>query len=682
MADSVEVNYEAIELAYSLSVFNNRADYTRAIAYEEDFDDEPFRTAMDYWSVCGESAFRGFLLLHECVMILLGEHSDENDNQQGSEFRLEETRKQLPNGQKPQQEEIELRSILRTSHNSDEQLQIGRNTHRKQSRERKTKGNQRRHNCSISTGSRLANRSRHTTHDNVNVPLCDSESDLTTTEDENEVVRSRPRQLDIRKTHGSQLEVDSDSLHFRPHKVNIQFEDQLDSSVELIESDYPMLSVSRERFERAKHKLKEVQLLLTKDGHMRSRGSQIKQVDFYRLSLVSAILNCVDDATQGVIACKRLVTELNSLTLVQGTLTRALETPRGWKQRLTKRLHGRKWDKMFSLVHYINYMTRKWMVLAGVQEGTGQTMGIPTIDTTHGPVHPTDDWCVRDKCQTCVEFVGKIPHACAIATNSKDEIVMIDSRNYVTVYTIEGKALLTFKASTSRHPHARWIMGIDDDDNLYVGSAVASISDSKHPLSIFTSTGTLLSEPELTRVCRGRYHFYAVTKSGVILTLTIGTHKGNLVTLHTVTRNCDTKLISSFAVREIALPRIFNASNESITVGGVTESKDFAFQVFDHSGQQLYFYKPEVNFQYCQMDPWTGSLVLVTTSALRDYRYCLCKTVMLTGQVCILATNGQTIQSCVNLRWPFRKVAGVTLLRSGLVVLVTIDEPYYAIHVI
>lgn len=658
MAELVKVNYDAIELAYSLAVFDCRDDYTRAVAYEEGVEDEPLRRAMEYWGDCGERVFRGFLLLHEGVMILREDqaNSDGNENQEninkGSNWELEKKRKELTNGHKTEPAgEFELRGILRTSC-QQEQSEKDKNNYRKHINERKAKEYHGKRNCSYSTGCNQPDRNV-SVHGGVGAPLCDPESDLTATEDE------------------------SDSSRLRPRRLNIQFKKELVDFSDVSDLEYPMVFVSKSRLQRAKSKFKEVDKLLTDVG----RGdSNSKEVDFYRLSMACKILNYIDNPTLGINDCKRLVSQLNSLSFVQSMLTRALETPRGWKARLTKRLHGKKWRRVLSLVHFTNYMTWKWLMLASGQAGSGQVMGIPAIDTTLGPIHPIDEWSVRDECQTCVEFVGKIPHACTLAVNSKDQLVMMDSRNYVTVYTVEGKPLLAFKASTSRHPHARWIIGVDADDNIYIGSALGILSKTKRPLSIFTDTGKLLSEPEL-RGCRGRFHLYTVTKSGVILTLSVGTQMGNVVTLH----QRDSKLINlSFIVREIALPRVFSASNENIIIGGTTanESKDFAFQVFDHLGQQLYFFKPEVNFQHCEVDPWTGSLVLVKTATLRDYRHCLCNTVVLTGEVRFLATNGQTIKSSVNLRWPFRKVVGATVLRCGLVAVVTMDEPYYAIHVI
>lgn len=655
MVEAVSVNVDAINLAYCLVVFNCREDYTRAIAYEDDLEDEPVRKATDYWGDCGESIFRGFLLLHEGVTILQEGRAteDENENQQnvGKESDLELYDKKmspLDDEKKAKTDPEELRGILRNNYNP-EYLKMNKLSPRKRINEKKLGGNHGKESYSYSLWSKQTDRVLLARNEHVCAPLCDSESDLTATEDEGDSTRTRQK------------------------KLNIQFQEGTSSFNESVAFDGSMVDISKSCLQRAKSKFREVQKLLA------SFSNDQSLIDFHRLSLSCTILQCVDNLTLGIQDCKRLITEMNSMSNVQSMITRALKGPRTLKDRLTKRLHDKKWRKILSLVHFTNYIVWKWLMLAGKETGSGQTIGIPSIETGLGLIHPTDEWSVRDKCQTCVEFVGKIPSSCTLAVNSKDQLIIIDSRNYVTVYTLEGKPLLSFKASTSRHPHSRWIIGVDSKDNIYVGSALGILSETKRPLSIFTRTGKLLAEPEIVHY-GGKCHLYAVTKSGLILMLSAGTPTGNMVSVH----QRDSKLINSFQVREIALPRYFNSGNDNIILGGSTtnESRDFAFQVCDLLGQQLYFYKPDVEFQHCEVNPWTGSIVLVRTDTLRDFRYCLCNTVVLTGEVHILATDGQTIKSGINLRWPFRKVAGVTVLRCGLVVVVTMDEPYYAIHVI
>ncbi|KAK3746370.1 hypothetical protein QZH41_006300 [Actinostola sp. cb2023] len=538
-------------------------------------------------------------------------------------------------------------------------LQIDKDSLRKHSNEKKYKEQEKKtlSDASKPIDRRVKKDGLPTTFSNegIRVPLCEPESDLTATEDESDASRIRDQNL---------------NMHLKGEKAKPDEPSAIDSQ---------MTSISKSRFARAKSKFKEVESLLVAFSKTSSRGSRSKDVDFYRLSIACTILNCIDNPVLGLRECTRLITQLNSLEYVQRIFTRVLGNPRGLKARLTKKFNGRKRRKVMSLVHFTNYIVWKWLMLAASESGSGQSMGIPAIESGVGPVHPTDDWCVRDKCQTCVEFVGTIPSSCTMAVNSKDQLVIIDAKNDVTVYTVEGKALLSFKASTPRHPHSRWIIGLDGHDNIYVGSSLGILSETKHPLSVFTSTGELLGEPEL-RGCRGKFHLYAVTRTSLILMLSVGTPLGSIVSVH----ERDAKLVKSFVVREITFPRYFSAGKDTIIVGGTTAkaSQDFAFQIFDHLGQQLFFVKPEVSFQHCEVDPWTGSIVLVRTDTLRDYRYCLCNTVVLTGEIHVLAPNGQTIKSSINLRWPFRVVAGVTVLKCGLVAVVTMDEPYYAIHVI
>jgi hypothetical protein len=325
-------------------------------------------------------------------------------------------------------------------------------------------------------------------------------------------------------------------------------------------------------------------------------------------------------------------------------------------------------------------MVWQWIILSRNQPGTGQDLEIPCVDAGFGSVHPIDDWRLRDKYQTCVEFEHEVAHSCTLAVNSKDQLVIIDASNIVTTYTIEGKRLMSFRASTRRHPHSRWIIGLDEQDNIYIGSTLGIRYETKRPLSVFSPAGNLISEPEL-RGFRGQFHLYAVTKKGLILTLAVATPLGNMVSVH---RQRDKKLINSFPVREVESPRHFTTGKDTIIVGGTTakDSVDFAFQIFDQSGQQLFFFKPEVEFQNCAVDPWSGNIVLAKINTLRDYRYYMCDTVILTGEIHILAKNGESIQSSVKLRWPYRVVAGVTVLRCGLVALVTVDYPCYAIHII
>lgn len=677
MADSLDVNFDVVDLACNLLLFSTREEYTRAVAYDE-LEDKVFEKATQRWGNSDEDTYFGFIRLFEGINVLcygttgneeysvMEKRSDSYNDERDKMLEDEEKSESFQPNTKRKDRKGKIKRIFCCSSSKKD-----KNVSTKPKSEMRSLSDQEIELSSLSCVPKDSEKSLKENvdeqgsidgldffNDGFRVTICEPELDLTTTEDEED-----------NTAHARERIVDNlpNGVHTESHKS------------QSFSGNKSLIATSR--FLEARAKFQEVDNRLKGYSLGRRQISLSNRLRFFRLALACAMLMTVNNPKSGLEGCRNLIGQLNSLKSVKCLVTKALGVPSGLRQRVHRKICGQKWRKMLEKVHFVNYMFWQWMLLWKDQPRTGLELEIPVIDADFGAVQPVDDWKLRDKCQTCVEFEQKMAHACTLAVNSKDQLVLIDANNIVTTYTLEGKQVMSFRASTRRHPHSRWIIGLDEMDNIYIGSTLGIRYDKRRPLSVFSPAGCLVSEPELCGI-RGRYNLYTVSKKGLILVLTIGTSAGNVVSVH---RHQTKELVASFRVREIRYPRHFTTSKDTVIIGGTTsgtESKEFAFQVFDHSGQQLFFFKPEVEFQTCGVDPWTGNIVLVNINKRRDYRYYMCDTVVLTGEMHILSQAGETVQSGVKLRWPFGVVAGVTVLRCGLVALVTVDDPYYAIHII
>lgn len=670
----MDVNFDVVDLAYNLLLFTTREEYTRAVAYDE-LEDKVLEKATQRWGKSDGDIYHGFLLLYEGINVLYyGTVGNENNsvmenqsdyckhelNEKDKMLEEEEHSESFQSNTNQRNRKGRFKRIFRCSSKKD------RNMSAKKS-ETKSSSDQAIELSSLSCIPKTSEKSLKDNaeeqesidgldffNDGFHVTICEPE-DLTTTEDEEDIT-----------THARERIADTlpNGVHTKPQSLK---------------GKKNLIATSR--FLEARSKFQEVNNRLKRYSLGRRQISLSDRLRVFRLAIACSMLMTVNNPKLGLDDCRNLIGQLNSMKSVRCLVTKALEEPSGLRQRVNRKMCGQKWKKMLEKVHFVNYMFWQWIMLWENLPRTGLELEIPVIDAGFGAVQPVDDWSLRDKCQTCVEFEQQLAHSCTLAVNSKDQLILIDANNIITTYTIEGKQVMSFRASTRRHPHSRWIIGLDEMDNIYIGSTMGIRYDKKRPLSVFSPAGHLVSEPEL-RGMRGKFNLYTVTKKGLILVLTVGTSVGNVVSVH---GHQGKELVKSFRVREIKFPRHFTAGKDTVIVGGTTsdaESNEFAFQVFDQSGQQLFFFKPEVEFQTCAVDPWTGNILLVNIKELRDYRYYMCDTVVLTGEIHILSQTGKTIQSRVKLRWPFKVVAGVTVLRCGLVALVTVDNPYYAIHII
>ncbi|XP_048577210.1 uncharacterized protein LOC116607019 [Nematostella vectensis] len=682
MAETTQVDFEVVDLACALLLYKNREQFMESVAYECEKVDDTFSKAAESWGKWGEDYFHCFWLIQEGITVLTdgvkeceGEEFASESRASGvlsecSEHDVLDTSRPLlqreessPNGStvwcgskhgtptRPanlfQNNSLHYKAVSKESV-SKAVVEIEMVEMKSRAKRMSSSSFRRSGGCESINGADY--------YDSFRATLCTPENDLTATEDEEDHPLAPSPDSTAKNTQ--------DSAYPGPHGRNFR-------------------RISLSRYKEATEKFRKAKRMMR--SLPRGETSQVtsfsKQVRRARLWLSAVILSYLDRACahQAQQLCKEFVSHMNALECVKWICSKKLETPSGIKSLLTKKLNGGKWRRLLEKFHFVNYIVWRYLMITEGRLGSGQELGIPVVITDKGAAHPIDDWRMRDKCQTCVEFERKTPYSCAVAVNTKDEILIIDSLNDVTVFSSDAKMLFTFSAATRRHKNARWMVGTDQDDRIYIGSCLGIGSEPSRPISIFNAHGDLIDEPEL-RGYWGQYHLYAVTRKALILCLAVGTAIGNRVFVHDATG----KHLTSFPVNEISYPKHFTCGDEVVVVCGATSlrSDDMAIQTFDHTGQQLFYFKPKLDFQRIALDPLSGHIYLVGTRMLYDYRYLLCDTIILTGELNILGADGQLVQSGVKLRWPFRVIAGLAVMRSGLVAMVTVDEPYCAIHIL